>query len=304
MPIVNRGKMATTSPESTHKQYVDDGSTMVRGATMEQLAINIKEDFKGIQHYLQRHQMIINPGKTQLMQIKPLQKETLKVELEGTVITSQEAIKILGLTINNELKYDEYLWKDNNSLVRRIQTRTSKVAALKSFLPPKTLNQIGNSLINSTIQYGAALWGATSDKNIKIIQAAQIRSARILTKNWNRKGDGIHRQHILDQVQWPNVNQLIASATLNLTKNAISGKSSTGMNSLFKVTRPPEANRNQCLRIDHKGKATRTTLSFSANATQMFNQLPAQLRASTLTTKKFKTQVKEHISNNFKLPQH
>ena len=60
---------------------------------------------------------------------------------------------------------------------------------------------MGNAIINSTIQYGAAIWGATTDQNVNKIQAAQIRAARILTKKWKKKDDGIHRQQILDSIK-------------------------------------------------------------------------------------------------------
>ena len=302
--VVNGGKLATTPNQSTHKQYVDDGSTVARGKSLEQLTRNIREDFRSIQNYLHHHQMVINPGKTQLMQLKPHQKEELKVVLDGELIINQNTIKILGITINNDLKYDEYLWKEKGSLVRRIQTKTSKIAALRSFLPQKVVNQVGNAIINSTIQYGAALWGATSETNLGKIQAAQIRSARVITGIWKKKDDGIHRQELLDLMNWPNVMQLTTTATLNLTKAAINGEASSGLNSLFKIARPPEGNRNSGLRISHRGKASRNTTTFSANATTVFNNLSAQLRAPELTTRQFKHKVKGHIKSNHKLMQH
>ena len=301
---VNRGKLASTPVESTHKQYVDDGSTVARGATLDQLTHNLEDDFRCIQHFLHRHQMVINPGKTQVMQLRPTQKEPLTMMLDGARITSQPAIKILGLTIIHNLKFDEFLWKEPSSLSRRIQTKTSKVAALRTFLPPRTLHQVGNALINSSILYGSALWGATSKSNINKVQAAQVRAARIITRRWNRQGDNLHRQQLLESVEWPNVKQMIASSTLNLTKKAISGESSDGMNNLLKITKPPGGNRNQGLRVEHKGKADRPALTFAANSVVHFNNLPANLRDPKLTSKKFKVEVKSYIRNTIKIPQH
>ena len=248
--------------------------------------------------------MVINPSKTQLMQLKPLQEQPLSIELDGSEIKSQESIKILGLTINNDLKFDQFIWKDKGSLVRRIQNKTSQIATLRSFLPPSILYQVGNSVINSSIQYGAAIWGATSELNINKIQAAQIRAARILSRKWKRKGDDSHRQQILDQMKWPNVEQLITSATLNLTKQAISGDSSSGMNHLIKVKKPPKGNRNQGLRLEHRGKSNRGETTFSVNAVNKFNNLPDQLRDPDLTTKQFKVKLKTYTALNYKLTQH
>ena len=60
-----------------------------------------------------------------------------------------------------------------------------------------------------------------------------MRAARIIIRKWKKKEDGLHRQEILDSVKWPNVQQLITASTLNLTKQAISGQSSCGMNYLL-----------------------------------------------------------------------
>ena len=76
------------------------------------------------------------------------------------------------------------------------------------------------------------------------------------------------------------------------------------MNNLLKLTKPLEGNRNQGLRVEHKGNADRPTLTFAANAVEHFNNLPANLRDQKLTSKKFKVKIKSHIVNTMKIPQH
>ena len=178
------------------------------------------------------------------------------------------------------------------------------VKTLKKFLPQKILYQVGNSLINSTIQYGAALWGATSLTNIAKVQSAQIRAGRIISGNWRKKRDGVHRQDLMNLMKWQNVNQLINTATLNLTKNAISSNSSVGMNSLFRVTKPSSERRNKGLRVDHRGPLNRSNMHFSANAAITYNKLPPYLREISLTTKQFKIKLKKHIKTTNLLAHH
>ena len=232
---MNHQTLATTTNHSTCKQYIDDGSIIARGRNINELKRNIESDYEGIRLYLEEHKMVINPEKTQLMQLLPY-KETdqLQINLNGVTITNQKSIKILGLTITEDLKFDEFIWKGKNSLIRRVQYRTSMVRTLKTFLPKKILYQVGNSLINSTIQYGAALWGATSLTNIAKVQSAQIRAGRIISGNWRKKRDGVHRQDLMNLMKWQNVNQLINTAvTLDMTEHAISNNSTIGTNSLF-----------------------------------------------------------------------
>ena len=270
--------MATLPHHSTQKQYVDDGSVVARGRTLSELKENIAEDFNNIKTFLRRHKMVINADKTQLMLIQTNNQNTLQVELEGSTIINQPNIKILGLELAQDLKFEDYIWKGKKSLIRRVNYQTSKVATLKSYLPSKILHNVGNALINSTIQYGAAIWGATTQTNITKVQAAQVRSARILTGRGRRGSKLSHRQELLDSVNWPNVNQIIQNTTLNLTKNAITGNSSSGFNSLFSIKIPHDKLRNKGIRINHGGPNNRTNLNFSANATLAFNKLPAELR--------------------------
>ena len=302
---VNHQTLATTTNHSTCKQYIDDGSIIARGRNINELKRNIESDYEGMRLYLEEHKMVINPEKTQLMQLLPY-KETdqLQINLNGVTITNQKSIKILGLTITEDLKFDEFIWKGKNSLIRRVQYRTSMVRTLKTFLPKKILYQVGNSLINSTIQYGAALWGATSLTNIAKVQSAQIRAGRIISGNWRKKRDGVHRQDLMNLMKWQNVNQLINTATLNLTKNAISSNSSVGMNSLFRVTKPSSERRNKGLRVDHRGPRNRSNMHFSANAAITYNKLPLYLREISLTTKQFKIKLKKHIKTTNLLAHH
>ena len=284
---------------------MDDSTIIARGKTLEELRTNIAADFKAVRRYLVNHKMVINPEKTQLMVLNTNhQTEPMQIELNGSVITSQDHIKVLGLTISQDLKFDEYLWRGKGSLVRRLQYRTSMVKNLKPYLKPKTLYQVGNSLINSTIQYGAALWGATSETNIQKVQKVQTRAGRLLTRKLKPTFTPCHRQEMLSSIKWLNVNQLIQVATLNLLKNAISHNSSVGLNSMFRKSHQHSNLRNKGQRVDHKGLTGRNNQTFSSNAANMFNNLPLHLKQSKLTPNQFKQLIKPYILSENLLPEH
>ena len=302
---VNNQQLAVNTSQSTCKQFVDDGTIISRGRNILELKRNIEADFAAVRTYLIDLKMVINPEKTQLMVLKSSQlKEPLQIELNGSIITSQDKIKVLGLTISQDLKFDDFIWKEKGSLIRRIQYRTSMVKNLKAYLTPKTLHQVGNSLINSVIQYGAALWGATSETNIQRVQKAQTRAARILTCGPNQFRQLYHRQELFTYIKWLNVNQLIQVATLNLLKNAICQNSSVGFNSMFRKSQPKSNLRNKNLRVDHRGLMDRNRLIFSANAVIMFNNLPSSLKQRNITPARFKIMVKKHILTTNHLIEH
>ena len=292
---VNGGQLATTTIHTTEKQFVDDGTLVVRGNSLTELKCNITKEYLVVRNFLINHRLVINDSKTQLMFVNPDKKEELLVCLGSTTIQHQPAVKILGLTINEDLRWDEHLWKGNNSMLRNIKIKSSLVRTLRPFVSRKLLGLVGGSLINSTILYGAPLWGATSAKNKQIIQVAQTRAARSITLSWNRVGTIYHRQEILNKINWPNVEQMIVSSTLNLLKKAISRRSSSGLNNLFKIKFPNSKTRNRCLRIDHRGTGSNSRKTFSSNAPVLFNELPGLLKDPKLTIRQFKSKLKSHL---------
>ena len=106
-------------------------------------------------------------------------------------------------------------------------TQIALLKTVKPFVSKEALANVGSALINSTILYGAPIWGNTTQSNIDRVQKVQMKAARLIDgKGWNRKTSKSHRQDLLNDLKWPNVNQIITTSILNLTKMAIEKKSS------------------------------------------------------------------------------
>ena len=208
------------------------------------------------------------------------------------------------MTLSENLKWDEHLWRNKQNMVRSIQVKTAMLKILKPFVPSSILFNVGQAMVNSTILYGAPVWGATSKTNKNKIQSAQIRAARTITGTWNTKEKKSHRQDVLNQVGWLNVDQIINSSTLNLLKQTISNKTTHGMSKLFKVTQPQHSSRTNSLRVDHKGHPEKYNSSFSTNAPILFNNLNQELKNPNQTTKQFKTALRKVSNQMYKLEEH
>ena len=226
-----------------------------------------------------------------------------KVSINGNEINNQKTMKILGINLSNDLKFDHHVWKGPGNMVKSVAYKTSILKTLKPFLPLKSLAAIGDSLINSTLMYGAPLWGATSEANISRLQNAQIKAGRVITGQGPRKNRS-HRQTMLKTLGWPNIRQLITTATLNLAKNGIEQVSSEGLNTMFKVTTPRLQRTHLTMRLDHRGPLKRKATIFSAKAAHLFNTLPSELKSPKMSTKFFKTKIKEHVASKFLLKEH
>ena len=109
---------------------------------------------------------------------------------------------------------------------------------------------------------------------------------------------------MLTKLNWPNVQQLAHSATLNMVHRAIKFNSSQGLIKMFKVIHPRIPRGKPTISIKHNGKCNRKSHNFSAFASSCFNSLPIQLRCPSLTNKKFKHELKQYIHSNWLLTQH
>ena len=163
---------------------------------------------------------------------------------------------------------------------------------------------VANNLINSTIQYEAAIWGATTSSNKETVQKSQIKAARlVLNQNWFGSAK-MHRQTALNKLKWFNVNQLAEMSLLNLVKRAISGKASLGLKEMFKISTPRHPRGPKCIKLNHKGQASLKNTNFAVNATTSFNKLPPELRDPNISCKTFKTALKKHMTTNMLLREH
>ena len=62
--------------------------------------------------------------------------------------------------------------------------------------------------------------------------------------------------------------------------------------------------KKKMLRIEHKGKSSRSANIFSVNAPQLFNNLPAELKNPQLSNTQFKRQLKHVTTANNRLMAH
>ena len=287
------------------KQFVDDLNSVISGKDNEELMKNILKEYKRLEKILINHRMKINRGKTQLMYIKPEKELRNKIlYIDNTEIKHQKTIKTLGVTIAEDLKFDEHLHKGKSNMQKSLNTEKALLKIVKPFISQKALAQVGSSLINSTILYAAPVWSRTSKSNMQKIQACQTRAARMVANQKWQKGKKSHRQDVLNHLNWPNTYQLATTSSLNIVKKAINGTSSKGINNLFRVSDPKKARSNKGQTITHKGPNGRKNHHFAVYASEEYNNLPATMRNTSITQLQFKKAVKNHVRTTNLLQKH
>ena len=279
---------------------------MVKAADEEKLKIKLNSEYQALSRYLINHKMVVNEEKTPIMLINPSKSdEQIEIKIGDSMIKHQPEMTTLGIHLSDNLSMDHHIWSGKKSIIKSLNAKIALLRTLKPYLSTKDLANIGSSLINSTISYGAPIWGTTTKKNIDRLQKCQTRAARvIMSKGWEKNKIKTHRQTLFTTLGWPNVQQIVNTAIINLAKNAISQKSSNGINNMFKISYPKKPRLGLGARISHKGKLISNSKIFHVTAPSLFNQLPAQLRDLHLSKEKFKRGLKIQMNKQFHLPKH
>ena len=162
---VNIKRTCKEKEKNEAKEFVDDVNLIIKAKNDQELKKQVEKEYEAIDNYLTNHRMVVNPSKTQLMVIKPPKKKPpMSITLKKYQITHQDEMKILGINLSSDMKMDNHIWKTKKSMIRAINIKTALLKTVKPYLDTKALGIVGGSLINSTILYGAPVWGHTTQK--------------------------------------------------------------------------------------------------------------------------------------------
>ena len=127
--------------------------------------------------------------------------ENVSMILNGSDIEDCKHADYLGLTIDNNLTWDQHIDK----ICRSLSFKVSRLARAKRILPAYLLLKIYNSVIQPSFDYGITIWGNTTESNLAKVQHIQNYAARIVTRNFDYKNyRGIDLVHSLG---WMNIKQ-------------------------------------------------------------------------------------------------
>ena len=133
-----------------------------------------------LQQWSSINDMKLNASKCSIMQVsfckEPLQLEPLTID--GTELKCVESVKILGLTVQNDLKWNKHI----TDLLKRCNKKLYMLRRLKSFhLPLCDLLTIFKGYVRPILEYGAPVFnGALTKHQVYSLQLIQKRACRIM----------------------------------------------------------------------------------------------------------------------------
>ena len=164
--------------------YADDSQLLVKSKNKSDLEMKLKTAISTAQSWYTKNSMLNNTGKTELIIFHPKDKnDEISIEImdEGEKITlkSKENIKILGLYIDNELKWT----KQVKTVKKKSMNTTRRVHRINYFLPKNLRMILYHALISPQFDFGDIFYGGCNEKDARSLQRVQNFAVKSITGN-------------------------------------------------------------------------------------------------------------------------
>ena len=154
--------------------YADD--TTVSYSTDYRLAPqavsdSLQSDLNKLQKWSDNNKMILNEKKTKTMLAtgkwleKRMGHQQLQVKLNATELDQVNSQKLLGVTIDSKLSFDEHI----NDLCRKVSQRIAVLKRIKKFLPFQQRIAYYNAMIKQDMLHASVVWSSCSLGNLQRI---------------------------------------------------------------------------------------------------------------------------------------
>ena len=141
-----------------------------------------------------------NPGKFQFMGPGGNKNDCFNLNVAGKVIPSSSEVKLLGITIDYDLKFKKHI----NELCRKASYKLHALQRIRRYLSVDKAKLLANAFIDSQVNYAPLIWmfaGKTLNKICKI----HHRTLQVVYKDFNKSYDellelnndlSIHQRHL------------------------------------------------------------------------------------------------------------
>ena len=286
--------------------YADDTTYSCSGSDAASLSTQLSDKFKVMSDFLVSNKLKLNDDKTHLMvmttsQARAIRKGSSKdsslvvIRTPSEIIEPSECEKLLGCWLHQDMKFEENILKNQESLLRSLNTRIGALKVVGRVASFRTRKMIANGIFMSKLIYLIALWGGCAKHLLVSLQRAQNRAARVVTKlDWNTPVG-----ELLKQCGWLSVQQLVVYHSVVLVYKIIQNESPKYLHSMFsaKYSYKTKQARSDIIKHNRDLNLGLTGDSFRWRAAKAYNELPLEVR-NLETVEGFKKAVKKWIHDN------
>ena len=285
--------------------FADDSTYSVSSREQGHLQQKLNERYTVLANYMGNNRLKLNDEKTHLLIMTTKQKQRI-INIDVEINTPTEDIKpvksekLLGIYIQNDLKWTEYIQNNDKSLLKQLTSRLNALRMISGVASFKARLMIANGIFCSKLIFQISLWGGTEDFLLNSLQIVQNKAARCVA----RRGKCTPVAELLKQCGWLSVRQLVFFHSVALIfktlKTSYPKYIFSKLNSEFPYNTRLAQTESVRMGSQFKSKLDLTEKSFMNRATVSFNQLPATLRQIP-TIEAFKKKLKVWVKEKHRI---
>ena len=126
-----------------------------------------------------------NPGKFQFMALGANKNDCFNLNVAGKVIPSSSEVKLLGITIDYDLKFKKHI----NELCRKASYKLHALQRIRRYLSVDKAKLLANAFIDSQFNYAPLIWMFAGKTLINKICKIHHRTPQVVYDDFNKSYD-------------------------------------------------------------------------------------------------------------------
>ena len=285
--------------------FADDSTYGVSSDDQDILENKLNDRYTIPAQYMGNNKLKLNDDKTHLLIMTTQQKQKL-ININVQITTPTEVIKpiksekLLGIFIQDNLKWTDYILNNEKSLLKQLNTRINALKMISYVASFKVRLMIANGIFCSKLIFQISLWGGTEEYLLDSLQIVQNKAVRFVTC----RDKYTHIVELLKQCGWLSIRQLIFyHSVISIFKTLQTTYPKyifSKLSSEFPYNTRLAQSESVRMGLAFQCKLELTEKSFLNRATVSYNKLPAELR-QVRKLETFKEQLKIWVLANYKV---
>ena len=248
------------------------------------LVNSLELDLDHITTWADNWHISINSEKTKVLSINRYKNlDKLSISMSGKSLQESTSFRLVGLTISNELTWNEYI----NSIAKKASMKVGTLYRARSYLSPECILHLYKSLIRPCMEYCCHIWAGAPATVLSLLDRIQRRVSNIIGPKFAANLQSLHHRR--------NV------ASLCLFYRYYNGMCSS---ELFDLV-PPNKVFNRCTRLATNSHPFTVEVpscqkkfyaaSFFPRTSVMWNSLPLSCFPDSYNLNRFKSRVNRYL---------
>ena len=166
--------------------FADDSSLHCSDKNIESVQFSLQQSINQVSSWCDQNHMALNPQKTKSMVLTSRQKHqriplTLKLEVNGNVIEQVHEHRVLGVIVDEELKWQSHI----NHISKQLARNLFLLNRLRHYVDIPTRKLFFEAHCLSRINYASTIWGNASEVHLKRINSLHRRAAKLILPDFS-----------------------------------------------------------------------------------------------------------------------